>query len=85
LGWPPLDRARRLRLFAEAYGMSRDDRDQLLDVLAERQELNRRGMELLAEQGRIQPLPPTDPRAESGDAAYLAENRSAWQNALTAG
>lgn len=84
LGWPPLDRARRLRLFADAYGMSHDDRDQLLDVLAERQELNRRGMELLAEQGRIQPLPPSDPRAESGDTPYLAEHRSAWQNALTA-
>ncbi|WP_152360326.1 phosphotransferase [Microlunatus speluncae] len=83
LGWPAgRDRTRRLVLFAEAYGLSEPDRAVLLDVLRERQELNQRGMAELAARGRITPLPPTDPRAESGDLDYLAEHADHWQGAL---
>lgn len=82
LGWPALDRARRLALFASAYGMSSDDRVRFLDVVRDRQELNRAGMLVLAQQGRIEPLPPSDPRAESGDAAYLDRHYDEWLAAL---
>lgn len=84
LGWPAgLDRADRLAIFADAYGMSRADRASLLDVVRERQELNVRGMRELAARGRVLPLPPTDPRAESGDLDYLAEHEESWRRALT--
>ncbi len=83
LGWPAeLDRTRRLVLFADAYGLSEPDRRVLLDVVRERQELNQRGMAELAARGRITPLPPTDPRAESGDLDYLAEHADRWRAAL---
>ncbi len=86
LGWPAaLDRARRLVIFVDAYGLSPADRAVLLDVVRERQELNVLGMAKLASQGRITPLPPTDPRAESGDLAYLAEHADTWRRALIEG
>lgn len=83
LGWSDgLDRTRRLALFASAYGMNLADREDLLEVVRERQELNLRGMAKLAERGRIESLPPTDPRAESGDLDYLDEQADRWRAVL---
>jgi hypothetical protein len=82
LGWPELDRSRRLALFADAYDMTGQDRDEVLDVVRQRQLLNREGMRKLAAIGRIQALDPDDPRAEARDLAYLDQNMTRWKQVV---
>jgi hypothetical protein len=83
LGWPPLDRTRRLRLFIDAYGLEAGDRALLLPMVDARMRHTLRGMRRLAEAGRLVALPASDPRAEAGDLDYLAEHAEQWRAAAT--
>lgn len=82
VGWPPLDRARRLAVFIDAYGLDQQSRAQILPLIRDRQIRTIDGMRRLAQAGRIAQLPPDDPRAEAGDVPYLEENAALWARAI---
>ena len=82
LGWPALDRARRLQLFADAYGVSAADRRQMLDIAGERIRRTVEGIRDLVTCGRAVALRSGDPRAEAGDLPYLASHLDEWRKAL---
>ncbi|GAA2758232.1 phosphotransferase [Actinopolymorpha rutila] len=83
LGWPPLDRSRRLRLFVDAYGLFGRDRADLLELTQHRMRHTVEGMRRLVELGTLADLPASDPRAEAGDLEYFGAHLSRWQEALT--
>lgn len=83
LGWPPLDRARRLRLFVDAYGLDDQDRTALLETTRNRMLRTVEAMRRLIELGILPKLPAGDPRAEAGDLAYFDAQLPAWQESLT--
>lgn len=56
MGWPAVDRRRRLALLAEAYGMTRQQRDELLEVVRQRQDHARHAMRRLTEIGHVELL-----------------------------
>ncbi|HVX43361.1 MAG TPA: phosphotransferase, partial [Mycobacteriales bacterium] len=82
VGWPDLDRARRLALFVDSYGLDEPGRAGFVELIRERQIRTIEGMRRLADAGRITPLPPEDPRAEAGDLPYLSANAAEWDRAV---
>ncbi|MFD2081175.1 Phosphotransferase enzyme family protein [Actinopolymorpha cephalotaxi] len=82
LGWPPLERGRRLRLFVDAYGLTGGDRADLLALTRQRMRRTVEGMRRLVELGTLADLPAIDPRAEAGDLAYFDLHLSDWEAAL---
>jgi phosphotransferase family enzyme len=85
VGWPELDRARRLALFVDSYGLDEPARAELIGLIRERQIRTIEGMRRLAQAGRITRLPPDDPRAEAGDLPYLQANAAEWERAIRHG
>lgn len=85
VGWPELDRRRRLALFVDSYGLDQRGRSELIPLIRERQTRTIEGMRRLARAGRITQLPPDDPRAEAGDLPYFAANAAEWEQAVNPG
>jgi hypothetical protein len=81
LGWPLLDRGRRLRLFVDAYGLTGGDRADLLALTRQRMRRTVEGMRRLVELGTLADLPATDPRAEAGDLEYFDLHLPSWEEA----
>jgi len=70
IGWPEVDQARRLGLFADAYGLG-DERRRLLDVLGDRQLRNQAQLRQWVQQGIIPAFAQDDPAVECGRTDYL--------------
>lgn len=85
VGWPNLDRARRLALLVDTYGLDRQSRSELIPLIRQRQLQTIDGMRRLAAAGRIELLPPDDPRAEAGDLPYFEECATEWESAIRSG
>ncbi len=83
VGWPSLDRSRRLALFVDTYGLDHTSRAELVPLIRERQVGTIEAMGRLARAGKIAALPPSDPRAEAGDLPYLDANAADWDRAVT--
>lgn len=82
LGWPDVDRAARLAMFADAYRMSAEIRRELINTVRARQAQTVAAMAELARQGKIAALSQTDPRAEAGDIPYLDLHVATWTSVL---
>lgn len=83
IGWPPVDRARRLRLFVDAYGLDAG-RSQLLDVVGERQRRNQGQLRSWVAAGLIPAYDENDPAVECGRTEYVGSIRPELEAALGA-
>ena len=83
LGWPAgLDVVRRLRAFANAYGLSAAAYADFFDTLHQRQLANQRQLSSWVEQGLIPAYDDTDPTIEVGLTNYMDDRRDALLAAL---
>lgn len=80
VGWPGSDpdRARRLRLFVDAYGLEK--RHELLPAVLDRQQLNAAFFQKLISNGLNVA---SDHPGEAGDSDYLLANWDEWSHALS--
>jgi hypothetical protein len=70
IGWPEVDKPRRLRTFADAYGLG-EERALLLDVLRERQLRNQMQLRSWVATGLIPPYDENDLAIECGRTEYV--------------
>jgi hypothetical protein len=81
IGWPPVDQARRLALFADAYGLDAE-RSELLDVVGERQQRNQHQLRSWVAAGLIPAYDENDPAVECGGTEYVQSIRTDLEAAL---
>jgi hypothetical protein len=87
LGWRDPDRPRRLRLFADAYGLSRRDRVRLVEVVRTRIVDHVEGIRRMAEAGEpafVRIVQRGHLERPMRDLALLAAEGAAWSRALLA-